>query len=130
VIPFQARCGPEGDPALLFHDRGTRRSAARAGRILPSGKTRYTFYRRLCGPQGRSGRTENLVPTGIQSRTFQRVAHSLYRLSYRAHKTVYILIETLITLAVHVSLSYKAIKNITNIHGTLFIPFSKYYLKQ
>jgi len=54
--------------ALLFHDPGTRRgewSAARPGRILPPGKTRYPFYRRLGGPQCRSGRAENLVPTGI-----------------------------------------------------------------
>ena len=40
-------------------------SAARLGRTLPPGKTRYPFYRRLGGPQGRSGRAENLVPTGI-----------------------------------------------------------------
>jgi len=62
--------------ALLFHDRCTRRcewSAARPGRTLPSGKTRYQFYRRLGGPQGRSGRAENLVPTGIRSRTVQPV---------------------------------------------------------
>ena len=31
-------------------------SAARPGRTLPPGKTRYPFYRRLGGPQGRSGR--------------------------------------------------------------------------
>jgi len=48
-------------------------SAARPGRTLPSGKTRYPFYRRLGGPQGRSGRAENLVPTGILSRTVQHV---------------------------------------------------------
>ena len=74
--------------ALLFHDRGTRRgerSAARPGRTLPPGKTRYPLYRRLGGPQGRSGRAENLVPTGIRSRTVQSVAQSLYRLSYSAH---------------------------------------------
>jgi len=55
---------------LPFHDRGTRRgewSAARPGRSLPPWKTRYPFYRRLDGPQGRSGRAENLVPTGIRS---------------------------------------------------------------
>ena len=46
-------------------------SAARPGRILPPGETRYTFYRRLGGPQGRSGRAENLVPIGIRSRTVQ-----------------------------------------------------------
>ena len=37
-------------------------SAARPGRTLPPGKTRYPLYRRLGGPQGRSGRAENLVP--------------------------------------------------------------------
>ena len=40
-------------------------SAARHGRTLPEGKSRYPFYRRLDGPQGRSGGAENLVPTGI-----------------------------------------------------------------
>ena len=30
-------------------------SASRPGRTLPPGKTRYPFYRRLAGPQGRSG---------------------------------------------------------------------------
>ena len=48
-------------------------SAARPGRTLPPGKTRYPFYRRLDGPQGWSGRAENLVPTGIRSRTVQPV---------------------------------------------------------
>ena len=48
-------------------------SVARPGRTLPSGNTRYPFYRRLGGPQGRSGRVENLVPTGIRSRIVQPV---------------------------------------------------------
>ena len=48
-------------------------SAARPGRTLPPGKTRYPLYRRLGGPQGRSGRAENLIPTGIRSRTIQPV---------------------------------------------------------
>ena len=60
-------------------------SAAHPGRTLPPEKTRYLFYRRLGGPQGRSGRAENLVPTRIRSRTVQPVAQSLYRLSYPAH---------------------------------------------
>jgi len=62
--------------AVLFHDRSTRRgelSAARGSRTLPLGKTRYPFYRRLGGPQGRSGRAENLIPIGIQSRTVQPI---------------------------------------------------------
>ena len=40
-------------------------STPRPGRTLPLGKTWYPFYRRLGGPQGRTGRAENLVPTGI-----------------------------------------------------------------
>ena len=62
--------------ALLFHYRCTKRrewSAARPGRTLSPGKTRYSLYRRLGGPQGRSGREENLVPTGIRFRTVQPV---------------------------------------------------------
>jgi len=37
-------------------------SAARPGRTLPPGKTRYPLYRRLDRPQGRSGQAESLVP--------------------------------------------------------------------
>jgi len=48
-------------------------SAARPGRTLPPGKTWYPFCRRLGGPQGRSGRAKNLVPTGIRSRAVQPV---------------------------------------------------------
>jgi len=46
-------------------------SAAGPGRTLTPGKTRYPFYRSLGGPQSRSGRAENLVPTGIRSPTVQ-----------------------------------------------------------
>jgi len=63
-------------------------SAARPGRTLPPGKTRYPFYMRLGGPQGRSGRAENFVPNGIRSQTVQPVAQSLYRLSHPAHFNV------------------------------------------
>ena len=48
-------------------------SAALLGRTLPPEKTWYPLYRRLGGPQGRSGRVENLVPTGIRSWTIQPV---------------------------------------------------------
>jgi len=74
--------------ALLFLDRSTRRgwvvSSTPRPHFIP-GKTRYPFYRRLGGPQGRSGRAGNLVPTGIRSRIVLPVAQSLYRLSYRAY---------------------------------------------
>jgi len=51
-------------------------SAARSGRTLPPRKTRYLFYRWLGEPQGRSGRAEILVPTGIRSRTVRLVVIS------------------------------------------------------
>ena len=41
--------------------------ATRPGPTLPPGKTRYPLYRRLGGPQGRSGEAENLAPNGIRS---------------------------------------------------------------
>ena len=65
-----------GGIALLFHDRGTRNGWVVSSTAQPHftpGKTRYPFYRRLGGPQGRSGWAENLVPTEIRSRTFQPV---------------------------------------------------------
>ena len=78
--------------ALLFHDRGTRSgwvvSSTPQPHLTP-GKTQYPFYRRLGESQGRSGRTENLVPTGIRSRTIQPVVQSLYRLSYPVHRHIY-----------------------------------------
>ena len=75
--------------ALLFHDRGTRRgwvvSSTPLAALYPPEKTRYPFYRRLGGPQGQSGWTENLIPTRIWSQTVLSVAQSLYQLSYLAH---------------------------------------------
>jgi len=47
--------------------------ATRPGRTLLPRKTRHPFYRKLGGPQGWSGWTENLVSTGIRSRTVQPV---------------------------------------------------------
>ena len=91
VFPLQARCGPEGGYrysstlSMTASLEGIEWSAARSGRTLPPGKTRYPFYRRLGGPQGRSERVENLVRTGIRSRTVQPVAQSLYQLSYPAN---------------------------------------------
>jgi len=76
-------------------------SAARSGRTLPPGKTRYPFYRRLGGSQGRSGRAENLVSTGIRSRTVQPVAKSLYRLSYRAHNNISYYVLVLMHFVLH-----------------------------
>ena len=62
--------------ALLFHDHSTRRGWVVSSMPRPHftpGKTQYTFYRSLSGPQDQSGRSENLVPTGIRSRAIQSV---------------------------------------------------------
>ena len=88
---YRPGCGPEGGTAiaLLFHDHGTRRGwvvSSKPRPLFTPGKTRYPLYRRLDGPQGRSGRVENLAPPGFDPRTAQPVAQSLYRLSYPAHK--------------------------------------------
>jgi len=48
---------------------GGERSAARPGRTLPPSKPRSPLRRKLVGPQGRSGRAENLDPTGLHPRT-------------------------------------------------------------
>ena len=55
---------------------GVEWSAAGPGRTLPPGKTHYPLYRRLGGPQGRSGRAENLAAPGFDSRTVQPVEKS------------------------------------------------------
>ena len=62
-------------------------SAARSGRTLLPGKTQYPLYRRLGGPQGRSGRAENLAPPGFDPSDRPARSQSLYRLSYPAHQT-------------------------------------------
>ena len=50
---------------------------------LPLGKTRYPLYRRLGGPQVRSGRGRKISPaTGIRSPDFPASSESLYRLRY------------------------------------------------
>ena len=49
---------------------------------LPQGKTRYPLYRRLGGPQGRSGLVRKISPlTGIRSPDRLARSKSLYRLS-------------------------------------------------
>ena len=60
-------------------------STPRPGRFN-RGKTRYPLYRRLGGPQGRSGRVQKISPppplTGILSPDRPARSESLYRLSY------------------------------------------------
>jgi len=73
-------------------------SAARPGRTLPPGKTRYPFYRRLGGPQGRSGRTGNLVPGGI----FFVYRHTFIHV-HCLHSSTYVTATVSIVPAVRVS---------------------------
>jgi hypothetical protein len=61
-------------------------SASRPNHTLPPGKTRYPLYRRLGGPQSRSGKVRKISPpTGIRSPDRPARSQSLYRLSYLAH---------------------------------------------
>jgi hypothetical protein len=80
LLPLWCRCDLEGGEW----------SAARPGHTLPPGKTRYPMYRRLGGPQVRSGWAENLAPTGIRSPDHPARSQLLYRLSYPAHMNIYI----------------------------------------
>ena len=63
--------------ALLYHDRGTRRGWVVSSTPRPHftpGKDPVPIVQEAGGgPQGRSGRAENLVPTGIRFRTVQPV---------------------------------------------------------
>jgi len=48
--------------------------ASRPGRSLSPGKTRYPLYRRLDGPQGRSGQVRKISsPPGFDPRTDYRI---------------------------------------------------------
>jgi hypothetical protein len=54
---------------------GSEGTASHPGRYLPPGKTRYSFYKRLGWPQGRSGRVRKISPpSGFDPRTIQPVA--------------------------------------------------------
>ena len=51
--------------------------------LYPREKTRYPLYRKLGGPQGRSGRVRKILPPiGIRSPDRPASSESLYRLSY------------------------------------------------
>ena len=65
---------------------GGKGSASRPGRSLSLGKTRYPLYRRLGGPQARSGQVRKISPsTGIWSPDRPARSQSLYWLCYLAH---------------------------------------------
>ena len=62
-------------PFLATALEGGEGSASRPDRSLTPGKTRYPLYRRLGGPQGRSGQVWKISPPlGFDPRTVQPVA--------------------------------------------------------
>ena len=79
IFPVTGLVWPRGWVELYLYSsmsatlEGGEWSAARTGRTLPPGKKRHRFYRRLGGPQGRSGRAENLVTTVIRFLTVQSI---------------------------------------------------------
>ena len=63
--------------------------------LYPPGKTRYPLYRRLGGPQGRSGRVRKFLPPAwIPSPDRPARSESLYRLSYRGPSNISKLTES------------------------------------
>ena len=82
-------------------------SASRPGRSLTPGKTRCPLYRRLGGPQGRSGWVRKISsPTGIRSPDRPARSQSLYRLSYRAHTHIYLYKNIFTAFLLRVSVCY------------------------
>jgi len=70
---------------------GSEWSAARPGRTLPPGKTRYPLYRRLGGLQGRSGWAEKSRPHRYSIPDRPARSQLLYWLSYPAHNYISLL---------------------------------------
>ena len=65
--------------SALYEVGGQRHAPA----ALPPGMTRYPFYKRLSGPQGRSERVRNISPpTGIRFPDRRAGTESLYRPRY------------------------------------------------
>jgi len=74
--------------ALFFQDRGTRRGWAVSSTPRPHftpGKDPVPIFRKLGGPQGRSGRAEKSCPHRDSIPDRPARSQSLYRLSYRVH---------------------------------------------
>jgi hypothetical protein len=64
--------------ALLFgdqrHYKGVMSQSHAPAALYPQGKTRYPLYKRLGGPQGRSGQVRKILPPpGFDPRTVQSV---------------------------------------------------------
>ena len=88
VIKEQAMKAQKGSRSIvLLFNLGARYggwSTPRPGRLTSGKETRCPLYRRMGGPQGRSGRVRKISPpTGIRSPDRPAHSESLYRLSYR-----------------------------------------------
>ena len=80
---------------LLFHDRGTRRWWVVSSTPRPHfnlEKNQYPFYRRLGGPQGWSGRAENLVCARVCER--DRGREKVFYLTTSVAKTAIVVHDT------------------------------------
>ena len=79
----KAQRGSRGIALLFLEPRHYMGLVVNASAPLPPGKTRYPLYRRLGGPQGRSGQVRKISPpTGILSLDRPARSESLYRLRY------------------------------------------------
>ena len=91
MIPLQAGVARKVGRviALFFHDRGTRRRGvvnSTPRRHFTTGKDTVLILQEAGWAPGTVWTAvENIVPTGIRSRTVQPVAQSLYRLGYPAY---------------------------------------------
>jgi len=90
VYPRTGQEGPEGKEMYSSTLSSTLALGGMGGQChapvaLPLGKTWYPLYRRLGGPQGRSG-AENFAPTGIRSSDRPVHSQSLHRPAILAHK--------------------------------------------
>jgi hypothetical protein len=74
-VKGQPRTGHEGPEGKQLYSSTLYLTSVLDG----GGKTRYPLYRRLVGPQGRSGGVRNISPlSGLDPRTVQPVAKTLH----------------------------------------------------
>jgi hypothetical protein len=89
-----------------------------AAALYPRGKDpRYPLYRRLGGPQSRSGHRGKILCLCWGSKPSRRVrSQTLYSLSYPGFPVIIMLI---LNLVVRKSISYKITRNARNVHQLL-----------
>ena len=84
---------------------------------LPPGKTRYPLYRRLGGPQGRSGRVWKISPTpGFDPRTVQSIVPAPATLLTRRIRCEHSAVRKHLCVCLHVSLWFVVIESQNAFH--------------